>query len=139
MTDSPKPYVLQAGQGAPGFDESVKASRISTGGSLTLIESRTTGGAPMHVHNRDDEYFYVVEGSITVNVGGEVFEAGPRAFVFLPRGIPHSWDVTSGTATVLMITTPAGLEEFLGEYHTAASKEDKDRIAAQHGITWVND
>ncbi len=93
----------------------------------------------MHVHNRDDEYFYVVEGSITVNVGGEVFEAGPRAFVFLPRGIPHSWDVTSGTATVLMITTPAGLEEFLGEYHTAASKEDKDRIAARHGITWVND
>ncbi|MBZ0282022.1 MAG: hypothetical protein K8L97_14885 [Anaerolineae bacterium] len=81
----------------------------------------------------------MVEGSITVKIGGEVFETGSRSFVFLPRGIPHSWDVTSCTATVLMITTPAGLEEFLGEYHTATSKEDKDRIAAQHGITWVND
>src|SRR5579859_1111055 len=61
--DSPaKPYVLGPGEGVPGFDAGVKASRLSTGGGLTLIESITAGGAPWHVHTREDEYFYVVEG-----------------------------------------------------------------------------
>ena len=60
------PYVLAAGEGVPDFDGSVKASRGSTGGALTFIESRTDGGAPMHVHEREDEYFYVVEGTLEV-------------------------------------------------------------------------
>ncbi|HLK60655.1 MAG TPA: hypothetical protein VKU00_29095 [Chthonomonadaceae bacterium] len=54
------PYVLQAGEGVSGFGASVKAGRVSTGGSLTLIESRTKGGAPLHVHAREEEYFYVI-------------------------------------------------------------------------------
>src|SRR2546427_410397 len=80
----------------------VKASRSSTGGCLTLIESHTRGGAPMHVHSRDDECFYVLDGAIAVQCGDERFEAGPRSFVFLPHGIPHAWDVSGeGAATLL--------------------------------------
>ncbi len=45
-----RPYVLRAGEGVTGFDSSVKDSRLFTGGCFTLIESRTTGGAPLHVH-----------------------------------------------------------------------------------------
>ena len=48
MENSMKPYVLLAGEGVAGFDASVKASRSSTGGNLTVIESRTKGGAPWH-------------------------------------------------------------------------------------------
>jgi mannose-6-phosphate isomerase-like protein (cupin superfamily) len=134
--------MLGPGQGVLGFGAEVKAARTSTGGSLTLIESHTTGGAPMHVHSREDEYFYVVEGVIIVHCGEEVFEAGPRSFVFLPRGIPHAWDVGgAGVATLLLITVPAMLEEFLRDYHEAASlpTEVKDQIATQYGITFLPD
>jgi mannose-6-phosphate isomerase-like protein (cupin superfamily) len=117
----------------------VKASRASTGGGLTLIESRTRGGAPWHVHSREDEYFYAVEGTIVVHCGSDVFEAGPRSFVFLPRGIPHAWDVAGdGPATVLMMTTPAMLEEFLRDYHAAGVADGgRDRVAAEYGITFL--
>jgi mannose-6-phosphate isomerase-like protein (cupin superfamily) len=133
-------YVLGPGQGVPGFDANVKASRKSTGGSITLIESHTRGGAPPHVHSREDECFYVMDGNIIVHCGEDVFEAGPGYFVFLPRGIPHSWDVTSGKpATLLIITAPAGFEEFMQAYHAAgsASNEVKDQIAANFGIQWI--
>lgn len=132
-------YMLGPGAGLAG-DSSLKASRLSTGGALTLIESHTTGGAGLHVHSREDECFYVVEGSIVVRCGGEVFEAGPRSFVFLPRGIPHDWDVSStGPATVLIITVPGGFEDFLREHHAAGAQPAavKDQIAAKYGITWL--
>jgi len=83
-------YLLKTGEGVPGFGSDVKASKRSTRGMLTLIESQTTGGAPLHVHTREDEYFYVVEGVIVVRCGEDVFEAGPQSFVSLPRDIPHT-------------------------------------------------
>ncbi len=130
-----KPYVLLAGEGVAGFDASVKASRSSTGGNLTVIESRTKGGAPWHVHSREDEYFYVIEGRIIIHCGDELYNAGPGSFVFLPRGIPHAWDVgAEGVATLLMMTVPAMLEEFLKEFHSVPTREDRDAVAARYGI-----
>ncbi|HLK60658.1 MAG TPA: cupin domain-containing protein [Chthonomonadaceae bacterium] len=139
FTENARPYVLQAGEGVPGFGASVKAGRISTDGGLTLIESRTKGGAPLHVHTRENEYFYVVEGTLTVQCGEQKFEAGPRSFVFLPRGIPHSWDVVGEEATVLLMTVPAMLEEFLKEYHEAFSKspEARNQVTEKFGITFL--
>ncbi len=137
-THAPQPYVLQHGEGVPGFDASVKASKSSTGGMLTLIESETTGGAPLHVHTHEDEYFYVVEGTITVRCGDDTFEAGARSFVFLPRGVPHTWDVVGDKAILLMITVPAMLAEFLQEYHTAQG-EARHQVATKYGITFLPD
>jgi quercetin dioxygenase-like cupin family protein len=134
---NPKGYVLQANEGVPGFGSGVKASRSSSGGLLTLIESRSSGGAPLHVHTREDEYFYVVDGTLTVRCGEETFEAGPRSFVFLPRDVPHEWDVVGDSATVLLITVPAMLEEFLDEFHAAPTRADKDAVAAKYGITFL--
>jgi mannose-6-phosphate isomerase-like protein (cupin superfamily)/predicted enzyme related to lactoylglutathione lyase len=137
---APQGYLLRPGEGVSGAGADLKASHASTGGAITLIESHTTGGAPMHVHSHEDECFYVVEGSIAVNCGGEAFEAGPRSFVFLPRGIPHDWDVAGGgEATVLIITVPGGFEGFLSEYHAASAQpaEVRDQIAAKYGIKWV--
>ena len=94
----------------------------------------------MHIHSREDECFYVLEGSIRARCGEQVFEAGPRSFIYMPRGVAHDWDVTSeGEATVLIITVPGGFEGFLGQYHAAASQQDRDQIAAQYGISWVRD
>ena len=132
-------YVLQAGQGVIQQDPSLKASHESTAGGLTLIESHTHGGAPLHVHAREDECFYVLEGKITVTCGDQVFEAGPRSFVFLPRGIPHTWGVVGGTADVLILTVPGGFEKFMQAYHAAGqeSNEVKDQIAARYGIQFI--
>ena len=97
---------------------------------------------PLHVHSRDDECFYVVDGAITVRCGDQRFEAGPGSLVFLPRGIPHEWDVIGGDlATVLIITVPAGLDDFLRDYHAAGAQPNdvKDQIAAKYGITFLRD
>ena len=135
----PHPYVLQPGQGVAGFDASVKAAKSSTSGSFSLIESHTRGGAPWHVHSREDEYLYVVSGALTISCGKEVFHAEQGSFVFLPRGIAHSWDVASPEkATVLMMTVPAMLEEFLREFHTATGKEARDQVSAKYGIQFLS-
>lgn len=125
-----KGYLLPAGQG----DGGVKASRATTAGSFTLIESDTDGGAPPHVHEREDESMYVLEGTIVVHCAEEEMIAGPRAFVFLPRGVRHDWDVRGGRATVLIITAPAGLEEFLAEFHAAPDWDARNAVAARYGI-----
>ena len=136
----PEPYLVLPGEGVAGFDASVKASRDSTGGNLSLIESHTRGGAPWHIHTREDEYFYVIEGSIVVHVGEETYQAPPGSFVFLPRGIPHAWDVSGdGVATLLMITVPAMLEGFLKEFHAASIREDRDNVAAKYGVEFLWD
>ncbi len=133
-----EPYVLRPGEGVAGFDASVKASKSSTGGTFTMIESRTAGGAPWHVHSREDEYLYVVNGTLKISCGKDVFRAEQGSFVFLPRGIPHAWDVASEEkATVLMMTVPAMLEEFLREYHAAAGQEARDRVAERYGIRFL--
>lgn len=129
-------YVLRAGEGLKG-DTSLKAGGAATGGNLTMIESRTNGGAPLHVHTREDEYFYVLDGTIRVRLGDEWFEAGARSFVFLPRNVPHEWDVVGDEATLLMMTVPAGLDVFLEEYHAVTSKAERDQIAERYGITFL--
>jgi quercetin dioxygenase-like cupin family protein len=130
-------YVLQPGEGGAGQDDpDVKASRASTDGALTVIDSVTSGGAPSHVHAHEDECFYVLEGTITVECGDDAWTLGPGAFVFLPRGVPHAWDVVGARARVLIITAPAGLEEFLREFHAAAGSE-RAEVARRHGIEFL--
>jgi len=136
MKESPKPYILQTGESVSGCAQGVKASVSSTAGGFTMIESHTAGGAPWHAHSREDEYFYVVEGEIIVWCGKEEFHAGPRSFVFLPRGVPHAWDVKPpGKATVLMMTVPAMLDEFLREFH-AAKQDERNAVAQKYGLTF---
>jgi len=137
MVAASRGYVLGPGEGVPGGDDTgVKASRASTEGSLTVIESDTDGGAPRHVHSREDECFYVLEGVISVECGDARWEVGAAGFVFLPRGVPHTWDVVGERARVLIITAPAGLEEFLREFH-AADGAERAEVARRHGIEFL--
>ena len=96
---------------------SVKAGAAQTGGGFTLIEwSAPPGfGPPRHQHDREDEAFYLLAGDITVDCGDQCWTAGPGDFVFLPRGIPHSFTVGDGPVHGLLITAPAGFEDFVAE------------------------
>jgi quercetin dioxygenase-like cupin family protein len=104
-----------------------------------MMVSRSREGAPLHVHSKEDEAFYVIDGSITVRCGEETLEAGPGSFVFLPRGIPHAREASSSEATVLLISVPAGFDEFMHELHQAGevSDEVRDQIAGKYGITFL--
>jgi mannose-6-phosphate isomerase-like protein (cupin superfamily) len=80
------------------FIPSVAGREIgSDGGDFVLVEWSDSGAsewewiAPLHVHYADDEAWYVLEGTLRVRVGDEVFEAGPGSAVLAPRGTPHAY------------------------------------------------
>ncbi|HEX5780973.1 MAG TPA: cupin domain-containing protein, partial [Solirubrobacteraceae bacterium] len=74
-----------------GMLAEVKASAADTGGMYTLLEITAPAGlqTPLHVHYREDEGFYVLEGSVSIEVGDQTVELGPGEHAFGPRNIPH--------------------------------------------------
>ena len=92
---------------------SILAGSEDTDGRFALIEILARKGTepPRHVHQREDEAFYVLEGAVTFYVGEETYEAGPGSFVFLPRGIPHSFVFETDVVRKLNTITPGGIEE----------------------------
>jgi quercetin dioxygenase-like cupin family protein len=93
----------------------VKATAESTGGAFGLVESWIAPGAspPLHIHHREDESFFVLEGEVRFRYGDEEVRGGPGTFVFLPRDVPHTFIVESDTpAHVLTLLTPGGGERF---------------------------
>jgi mannose-6-phosphate isomerase-like protein (cupin superfamily) len=118
-------YVVARGEGVPERTPDVKASGQSTGGSLTVMELVIDGGPPRHTHTREDESFYVFTGIFDVHCGDDRFQAGPGAFVFLPRNVPHLFRSVGGPATALLIATPGGIDEYFAALH-AAMRADAD-------------
>lgn len=83
-----------------------------TGGLLSLGEVvvRQGGEPPLHVHAREDEAWFILEGEILFQRGHERILAGAGDAVVLPRGIPHGFAVQSAIARILHTYTPGGLE-----------------------------
>ena len=111
-----------------------------TGGGFALIEHEIPPralAAPLHVHEREDEYSYVISGRVGVKVGDEVAEAGPGETVAKPRGIWHSfWNAGDEPARLLELISPAGFEQYFEELapHLAgAGPPDMDALAAIRG------
>jgi mannose-6-phosphate isomerase-like protein (cupin superfamily) len=130
-------YVLGQDAGVPGSGPDVKATAAATAGALTVMESTVTQGPPRHVHAHEDECFYVLTGMLVVSCGDDVFEAGPRSFVFLPRGIPHTFHAADGQAEVLLIAVPGGIEHYFDEINSARTVEEQNQIGAKYNIRVV--
>ena len=113
-------YVLDAGDGDhiwfSGTLMTVKAGGEQTRHGFTLIEVTTPPRfvVPPHIHEDEEEAFYILEGQLRVTCGGDTSTLGPGDFVMMPRGIPHTCS-TLGDARVrlLQITAPAGFERFI--------------------------
>ncbi len=100
----------------------IKLSGKQTGGSFALIEDRLPAGrdTPYHLHQREDETFHLLEGEMTFYSGSDMFTAAAGATVFLPRGIPHGFRADT-PGRVLILTTPAGFDDFVREVGTPAT------------------
>ena len=122
----------------------VKASADTTGGAFSLFEENEPVDTPLHVHENEDELFYVLEGEHVFQVGDQEFRAGPGGLVFAPRGVPHAQRRTvPRTGRILVLTSPAGLEGFFRELaeadRTGAIGPDAYASASRkYGVTWLS-
>ena len=135
-------YAVAAGEGERiwivGDTMTFKHTGESTGGGLVLIENLTApgGGPPPHIHTREDEFFYVLEGTFEIRIGDEVhaLEAGGSAYV--PRGTVHNFRNTADMPSRILVGfTPGGIEGFFRESGRPATDDgpapplDEDEIA----------
>jgi quercetin dioxygenase-like cupin family protein len=91
----------------------------ATGGGFSLVEhpiDPRTLAAPLHRHANEDEYSYVLEGRVGVQLGDEVLEAGPGDLIVKPRGQWHAfWNPGDEPARLLEFVSPAGFDKYFAE------------------------
>ena len=136
MTDFLAGYVVPPGAGLAD-DPGLKASQHSTSGALSVFETTIEAGPPLHVHDREDECFYVLDGELSVRCGGDAFDASAGSFVFLPRGRPHRFWARDQSARLLLIVVPGGIEDYFGQINNAPDDGERHRIGELYGIRVV--
>ncbi len=94
------------------------ATGEDTNGTYAMWEAIVPpgGGPPPHVHSREEEAFYILEGEITFQVGEQTIVAGPGMFANMPIGSLHTFrNASNKTAKMIITVAPAGLEEMFFE------------------------
>src|SRR5437867_4416423 len=101
-----------------------KVTSEQSGDALILFEHAASCGkrTPLHLHPDHDETVYIFEGELLLHIDGVEHTAGPGAVVWIPRGTPHAFLVTSELARSLWVVTPGGaMEAFYRQAGDAAS------------------
>lgn len=122
----------------------VLAHGSDTNGVLGAVDVASPRGSvpPLHVHHREDEVFYVLEGAYRVFIGDEVIEASPGTWVWGPRNVPHGYQIRSERGRHLSLTMPAGFENFFEEVAAIATPSADPRnemsrvteVARRYGV-----
>lgn len=138
--------ILRAGEGetVEGAPWLFKATGANTGGHFDFMvgEVAYCSGPPLHVHETQDDSFFVLEGMLTVQVGDELVELGPGDFATVPPGVPHTFDNLDREQVVRTINlmTPGVLHDFFAQHAAAGLDADPvavRRLANEHGIKGV--
>lgn len=101
-----------------GIGAQFKITGEQTGGAFSIVEQPVEPGAmvPPHVHTREDEFSFVLEGELGAKIGDQEIHATPGTWIIKPRGIPHTfWNPGTKTARFIEIISPAGLEQLFRE------------------------
>lgn len=115
-----------------------------TEGRFSLVEHPLKPGAlaaPLHTHSREDEFSFILEGDVGIQIGERAFVATPGTLVFKPRGTPHTfWNKGPQPARLLELISPAGFEGYFAEIAEVMAKQRPDLaalapIADQYGLT----
>ncbi|SEO45263.1 cupin domain-containing protein [Trujillonella endophytica] len=131
--------VLESAQGARttalGSTYTTKAGAEVTGGAYWLVEEEFWGAVtPLHRHIAAEEAFYVLSGRVAAWLDGAETEAGPGAFLLVPRGTPHALRrLGDEPARMLTVVSPAGMEGFFAAVEREgeeALRADPDRLVA---------
>src|SRR6516165_908090 len=102
-----------------------------TAGGLVVLEgvAQPKTGPPLHVHHREDEAFYVVEGRFLFECGDRRAEGGPGTYVFLPRDLPHCFqNIGDRQERMVAICQPAGIESFFEQVSAIQGPPDPAKI-----------
>lgn len=124
------PYLYRPGEGRSvwslGGRFTIKADGTATGGRFGLVEATAWRSTepPTHIHRREDEAWYVLDGQMTFRVGDEEFVATAGSFVYAPSGLPHAFTVDVEPTRVLVLASPAGFEHFALDLGTEASDDE---------------
>jgi mannose-6-phosphate isomerase-like protein (cupin superfamily) len=150
-----KAYVLARDEGEAiwMFDslDTIKADTDQTGGGFGVVEflDFQDSSVPLHVNDRWDRGFYVLDGEYVFVIGEDTVTARPGAWIFVPRQTPHAWRCASAQGRVLTVSVPGGFEGFyreVGEQVTDRAElpdpaePDVDALsdtAGRYGITIV--
>lgn len=121
-----------------------KVSGKDTGGFWSMFEAHWSlkGGPPLHVHQGEDEWFYVMEGEYVVQVGDEKFTLTPGDSLLAPREVPHTYaHLSEGQGRMLIAYQPAGnMEAFFLEMSKLTgmpSPDEVQRLFRAHGMEVV--
>ena len=122
---------------------SVLLSGADTSGGFCVMTVQTApkSGPPLHRHNREDEFFHVLEGEYLFEVDGEHIYAGPGCSVYAPKTSVHTFqNVGSAPGRMMVIAEPAGMDEFFGELAEAKDSTGAPDMSAigrafeRHGL-----
>jgi quercetin dioxygenase-like cupin family protein len=107
-----------------------------TGGNYSLIEHTTAGdGPPPHIHQSEEEAFYVLAGEVNVTIGDQTIRGTAGSFVLIPRGTVHTFStVGPAPAKVLVIISPAGFEQFFTEIDGVTDVEKIMTLAPRYNL-----
>jgi mannose-6-phosphate isomerase-like protein (cupin superfamily) len=121
-----------------GFDVVVHADGASTAGQFSLIETAETtvgGGPPLHIHRDCAESFLVLAGRYAMHVNGREFDCPTGSFVYVPRGVVHTFRTLDADSRKLNLYTPAGMVGYFDDLAAgiAAGMDEAalDEIAAR--------
>jgi len=113
-----EPYRLVSGKGLADVwwkagRITVKAGPDQTGNAFSqfVVDDPRGSGPPLHVHHNEDETFYVLEGQVTMFVGGERIDLEAGDYLFGARGVPHAYLVRSERARMLVTISHSGTEQ----------------------------
>ena len=121
----------------------LRATAETTNGTIAAFEENDPVDTPLHVHEHEDELFFVLEGEHVIQVGETEHHVGPGGLVFAPRGVPHAQRrVVPRTGRMFVVTAPAGLEGF---FRTLAKADDAGDLGPEayasaserYGIRWL--
>ena len=144
-TPSPVPFVVHPGDGTPvqmpiGGSTLTKAHTWNTNGALTVFELVVPPkqGPALHIHTREDEMWYVLDGHFRFKAGDAMMGAPTGAFVFGPRGTPHCFQNVADTpGRLLAICTPSGVERFFEQYAELPDPGDPEAFNAIAHANWL--
>jgi quercetin dioxygenase-like cupin family protein len=138
MSDPNISRLVAAGTGAafwgPGDRYTFLVTGAQSDGAYFILEAFVPpgGGPPPHIHHREHESFYLLDGTVTLTVAGQTHRASRGDFAHIPRGTVHTFrNEGEAEARMLVIFSPAGMENYMEEVFEPV----QDRSAAPPPVT----